>query len=197
MQSPTYDLEREHSRVYITLPVRVRPLSDREAEELARRFALEPTYAPRGGGESAARSGPPSYEQAALAHLVDRLAHVERTLELIATKLAIPLGSPTDWVEGETLDVGPGGAGFELPQRFPQGTPLEVELTLLGEPTATLRALARVAYVQQPDGETVPVGRFRSGVQFEAIHTADLDLLVRYLFRLQRAQIRELREQEV
>jgi hypothetical protein len=179
----------------VRIPARARGLSDREAEEIGRRIALEPTYALRAAGEGATRSAPATYEQAALAHLVERVDQMERTLELIATKLGIPLGTPAEWIEGEAMDISAGGTGLDLPQRFPQGTPLEIELTLLGEPTATVRLVGRVAFAGRPDGALRPVGRFRIGVAYEAIHPSDREALVRYFFRLQRAQLRE-RHQE-
>lgn len=179
----------------IRIPARARSLSDREAEELGRRFALEPTWAPRAVGEGAARPGPATYEQAALAHLVERVEQMERTLELIATKLGIPPGTPSEWIDGEAVDISASGTGLDLPQRFPQGTPLEIELTLLGEPTATVRMVGRVAFAGRPDGGQRPVGRFRLGVAYEAIHPSDREALVRYFFRRQRAQLRE-RHQE-
>jgi len=194
--TPPFSPEREHPRLGVRIPVRVRSLSDRDAEELARRIGLEPTFAPRAAGDGSARPAPASYEQAALAHLVERVEQMERTLDLIATKLGIPLGTPAEWIEGEAVDISAGGTGLDLPQRLPQGTPLEVELTLLGEPTATLRLVGRVAFTARPDGAQRPVGRFRIGIGFEAIHPSDREALVRYLFRLQRAQLRE-RHQEV
>ena len=105
------------------------------------------------------------------------------------------LGSPAAWIEGEAVDISAGGTGLDLPQRFPQGTPLEIELTLLGEPTATVRCVGRVAFAARPDGAQRPVGLFRMGVAYEAIHPADREAMVRYFFKLQRAQLRE-RHQE-
>ncbi|MCU0254695.1 MAG: PilZ domain-containing protein [Acidobacteria bacterium] len=195
MIDPTYARERRHPRMGVRIPARVRPLSDQEVEELSRRLALEPTWAPRAPGDGAARSTPSTYEQAALTHLVERVDRMERTLELIATKLGIPLGSPAEWVEGEAVDISAGGTGLDLPQRFPQDTPLELELTLLGEPTATVRCIGRVAFAARPDGAARPVGLFRMGVAYESIHPSDREALVRYFFKLQRAQLRE-RHQE-
>ena len=180
----------------VRIPARARSLSDREAQEIGERIALEPTWTPRAAGEGATRPAPASYEQAALAHLVERVEQVERTLELIAAKLGIPLGAPAEWIEGEAVDISAGGTGLDLPQRFPQGTPLEIELTLLGEPTATVRLIGRVAFAGRPDGAQRPVGRFRLGIAYETIHPSDREALVRYFFRLQRAQLRE-RHQEV
>jgi len=180
----------------VRIPARARSLSDREAQEIGERIALEPTWTPRAAGEGATRPAPASYEQAALAHLVERVEQMERTLELIAAKLGIPLGAPAEWIEGEAVDISAGGTGLDLPQRFPQGTPLEVELTLLGEPTATVRLIGRVAFAGRPDGAQRPVGRFRLGIAYETIHPSDREALVRYFFRLQRAQLRE-RHQEV
>jgi len=193
--SPSFARERQHPRLGIRIPARVRSLSDRDAEEIGRRIALEPTFAPRAAGEGATRPAPATYEQAALAHLVERVEQMERTLDLIATKLGIPLGIPAEWIDGEAVDISAGGTGIDLPQRFPQGTPLEVELTLLGEPTATVRLVGRVAFAGRPDGEQRPVGRFRMGIAYEAIHPSDREALVRYFFRKQRAQLRE-RHQE-
>lgn len=195
MTTDSFTRERQHPRMGVRIPARVRPLSDHEVDELARRLALEATWAPRAPGDGGARTTPATYEQAALVHLVERVDQMERTLELIATKLGIPLGSPAEWIEGEAVDISAGGTGLDLPQRFPQGTPLEIELTLLGEPTATVRCVGRVAFAARPDGVQRPVGLFRMGVAYEAIHPADREALVRYFFKLQRAQLRE-RHQE-
>jgi c-di-GMP-binding flagellar brake protein YcgR len=48
-----------------------------------------------------------------------------------------------------------------------------------------------VVHIVDPDGREVPVGRFRLGIGFEAIHESDREALIRAIFRRQREFLRD------
>lgn len=183
---------RSFARVDERLPVRLRVIDASEAEALARRLAQEASYTEKVAGEPPRRlRSAGSWEQAALAAILDRLERLERTVEGIAARLEVDLADNGGWIEGETVSVSGGGLGIWAPVRLPENIFLEVELTLAGEPAGMVRVLGRVTSLVHPDGQDLPVGRFRLGVAFEAIHPEDQEAVVRHTFRAQRALLRE------
>lgn len=183
---------RSFARVEQRLPVRIRILEAGEAASLAKRLAQEPTYCEKALADPPRRSRPGgTWEQSALTMILERLENVERLVERIASKLDVDSSEGRGWIEGETVSVSGGGLGIWAPVRLPDDTLLEIELTLLGDPTAMVRALGRVAWIVHPDGDNLPVGRFRLGVAFEAINPEDQEAVVRHTFRAQRAMLRE------
>ncbi|UCF67825.1 MAG: PilZ domain-containing protein [Acidobacteriota bacterium] len=186
------DSTRRFARVEQTVPIRVRVIDEREAEQLVEQFRSESTYVETVAPETLPSTGTDvPWDRAALSSILSRIAQVERTLARIAEALNVDLSEGMFWLEGETSSLSGSGVGIVIPQRLDPETLLELELTLLGDPRATLRCLARVVSVVHPDGESLPVGRYHLGVAFEGMHEEDREALVRYTFRLQRAQLRE------
>ncbi|RMG43575.1 MAG: PilZ domain-containing protein [Acidobacteria bacterium] len=191
MTTPTVQ-SRRFARVEHPLPVRLRPLDETEAEELAKRLSCTPTYTERVRADAAGHPGTEvSWERAALSSVIEKLERLEQTIQRIAAALSVDLGDGENWISGVTSALSGSGVGLVVPCKLPQGTPVEIELTLVGETTATVRAVARIVSVVHPDGEALPVGRYHLGAGFEGINDADREAIVRYTFKLQRAKLRE------
>ena len=186
---------RQFARVTLLAPVRLRPVDRAEAEAIGRRLALEPSYAERPRLEGLRRPGESyTWEQAALATLVARLDALESAVGRIADALGVDLSDPRHWIEGETTSLSGSGLGARVPQVVPEGTLVDLELTLPGDPAASVRALGRAIHVVRPDGRVLPVGRFDVGIAFEAIHDEDREAVIRYTFRVQRAMLRDRKD---
>ena len=183
---------RSFARTEVRIPVRLRPLGEEEAERLASRFEMEPTYVERisfDARPSAAREK--TWERAALLSLHERTERMEWMLRRIAEKLGVDLRDSAHWIEGETINLSGSGLGAWVPERLPEGSFVEVELHLVGDPSAEVRAVGRVVSLVHPDGENLPVGRWHLGIGFHGIHDEDREAVVRYTFRIQRAQLRD------
>jgi hypothetical protein len=183
---------RSYARVDVELPLRARRVDPAEAKALAGRFGSEPTYLERPRREPR-EAGAASWERSALAAILGRLDALESAIEKIAAALQVDLVEGGPWVEGETVSLSGSGIGARLPQPLERGDFVELELSLLGDPSATVRGLAEVASFLRPDGADVPVGRFHVGLSFAAIHDEDREAIIRYSFRIQRATLRERR----
>jgi hypothetical protein len=181
---------RSFARVEARLPLRVRVVDDDRAGRIMLRAEEEPTYTEWVRPESSA-PGEGSWERAALATLLRRVDALEETLARIAETVGAEPGEASAWIEGESVAFSGSGLGALIPRRLSEGDRVELEISLLGDPTATLRALGRVVSYVPPDGESLPVGRFHLGIAFEAIHEEDREALIRYTFRIQRAQLRD------
>ena len=183
---------RSFARTEVRIPVRLRPISEDEAEPLASRFAMEPTYRERISFDArpgAAREK--SWERAALLSLHERTERLEWMLRRIADKLGVDLRDSNHWIEAETVNLSGSGLGVFAPERLPEGSFVEVELNLVGDPSAEVHAVGRVVSLVHPDGDSLPVGRWHLGIGFHGIHEEDREAVVRYTFRIQRAQLRD------
>ena len=189
MSGPIEQHTRLFARVDDNLPVRVRVLDTLEASRLCRHYQVLAGY--RDGAlpraERIDAPGPDGVWQ----EVLTRLDRVERLLTLVAEAVGVGEDQAARWIEGEALTISGGGIGVSLPERLAEGTEVEVELTLPGGPAPTVRATARVASVAPPDAAGLPFGRWRVGLGFTGISSADREALVRHTFRLQRAQLRE------
>jgi len=189
--------QRSFARVEVRLPVRVRTVNAEEARAIGERLGLEPSYTERLSTESAAStSAKHSWERLAMLTLLERMERLEAGLETVAKALGVNLNESGAWLEGETVSLSGSGMGLRLSQQLEEGTLVEIEVTLLGETTGMVRLLGRIVALGQPDGAEVPVGRFHLGVSFEVFHEEDQEAIVHYTFRMQRAQLRELRAQD-
>ncbi len=198
MTRPDDETKRSFARVEVTLPVRVRKIDPVEAQKLAERLELEPSYTERLSADLAnRRGGESSWERLAILTMLEKIEKLEKGLETIAGSLGVSLGEPGTWIEGETVSLSGSGMGLRLAQRLEEDTLVEVEITLLGETTGTVRLLGRIIILVNPDGQELPVGRFHLGISFETFNKEDREAIVHYTFRLQRAQIREMREDEL
>lgn len=187
---------RSFARVDVRIPVRLQVLDPQQATEVAERLDMEPTYVQKLSVSHPARQGSSSWEQLALYSLMERLDCLERGIEKIADHLGVSLDDGPEWIEGETVTLSGSGAGLRLPRKLDEGTPVEVEFTLLGEPTAVVRVLGHIVTLVRPDGDQLPVGRYHLGVAFDAFHDEDRQAIIRYTFAQQRAQIREMRAED-
>ncbi|MDQ7087436.1 MAG: PilZ domain-containing protein [Acidobacteriota bacterium] len=190
------DTSRSFARVDVRIPVRLQILDAQQAAELAERLEMEPTYAQKLSIDHPGREARSSWERLALYTLIERLEKLERGLEKIADNLGVSLADGPEWIEGETVSLSGSGAGLRLPRKLEEGTPVEVEFTLLGEPTGVVRILGHIVTLVHPDGDRLPVGRYHLGVAFDAFHDDDRQAIIRYTFAQQRAQIREMRADE-
>ncbi|MBP7146369.1 MAG: PilZ domain-containing protein [Acidobacteria bacterium] len=181
---------RSFARVNDELPVRLRVLTEDQATELARALEQAPTYCEHVAADPLRRAPGATWEQAALASILDRLERLEAIVDRIAERVGAEGDEQGNWLDGNTVALSGSGLGLWATVRIPDGTPIELELSLPGDPSATVRALGRIVTLILPDGDTVPVGRFHLGVAFEAIHEQDREAIVRYTFRVQRAQLR-------
>lgn len=190
--------DRAFARVETSLPLRLRPLGADEAADLASRLQREASYREEvapvdlpSGGETDG-----NWERAALRTVIDRLDRLERMVRALGSAVGADLDFDSEWIEGETVAFSGSGVGAFVATLLPEGQLVEVELSLVGSTTAKVRALGRIASIVRPDGEAYPVGRFHLGVAFEAIHEADREAVIRYTFRVQRAQLRERKDDE-
>jgi hypothetical protein len=187
----TYSCRRSFARIDSRLPVRLRLIDATDAAALAERLAVEPTYSERVAADPAKRhANDGSWDKAALSSILAQLDRLERAVTRIADAMRVDLTDAGAWVEGETVNLSGAGLGAHVTQRIEQGSLVELEMTLLGDPTIVLRAVGRVVSLVHPDGRTLPVGRFHLGIAFDAIHEEDRQALVRYTFKLQREQLR-------
>ena len=181
---------RLFARVKERLPIRLRTLTVEDANELSKRICVTPV-----GGEPTAATGEveesPTWEHAALSAILLRLDQIERKVQRIAATVGAVDETDGEWVLGETANISGGGLAVRTPSAPTEGTHVEVDLTLPGDPPAQVHAVGRVVYVLHPNGVNVPLGLHQLGVAFTAIHDADREQIVRYTFRLQRAQLRE------
>ncbi len=183
---------RSFARTAVRIPVRLRPLGEEEAERLAERFEMEPTYVERISFDSRpSASREKTWERAALLSLHERTERIEWMLRRIADRLGVDLRDSGHWIEGETINLSGAGLGVRVPERLPEGSMVELELHLVGDPSAEVRAVGRVVSLVHPDGEDLPVGRWHLGIGFHGIHEEDREAVVRYTFRIQRAQLRD------
>lgn len=184
--------QREYARVQCEMPVRVRQLQAAELEKLAHRLHSEPTR------QHAIAIGPTSpsdpWEKSALKAILSRLDEIEGRIEQLAEGLDVDITDGVEWIEGETVDISGNGVGVCLAKSFPDGEKVELELTLYGDPTVTLRCVARVVQIVPPDGVEIPVGRVHMGLAFDTMNEEDRQIVVRYTFKLQRDEIREAKE---
>lgn len=187
---------RNFARVAVSLPVRLRPLDEAESRRIATRLLAEPSYREELPLSGALPGEAGHFEHAALRSLLERMDALEALLGRVAAAVGVEPDINEGWTEGEAVACSGAGLGALVPTRFAENTPLEVELTLLGEPRATVRALARTVSLVMPDGDRLPVGRFHLGLAFETIHEADREAVVRYTFRVQRAQLRDRRDSQ-
>jgi hypothetical protein len=181
---------RLFARVKERLPIRLRTLTVEDAAELSRRLCVTPT-----SSEPTAATGEveesPSWEHAALSAILQRLDRLERKVQRIAATVGAVDEADGEWVMGETANLSGGGLAVRAPSAPTEGTHIEIDLSLPGDPPAQIRAVGRVVYALHPNGVNVPLGLHQLGIAFTAIHDADRELIVRYTFRLQRAQLRE------
>lgn len=185
---------RTFARVATRLPVRVRVLDDTDREIIARRILTEPTYREDLPAMPAAPGEPGHFEQAALRSILARIEALEALVGRVAAAVGAPVDANEGWIEGEAVAASGAGLGLWLTAKLDEGAAIEVELTLMGEPRAHLSSIARVVSLVRPDGDRLPVGRFHVGAAFDTIHEADREALVRYTFRVQRAQLRDRRD---
>ncbi len=196
MSTPVYATPRRFARVDESLPVRLRVIDEDEAAELSRFVAVHATYeerapiAPPEPGEGA------SWELGAFAAILSRIGRLEDAVERIAGAVGVRDGRQRDWMTGETVKLSGGGIAVRVAGSVGKNEVFEIELHLPGAPTATVRAVGRVVYIEQPDGGALPAGRSCLGIAFTAIHESDREVLVRYTFRIQRARLRERRSVE-
>jgi hypothetical protein len=95
------------------------------------------------------------------------------------------------WLCGETLTISGSGIGVSLAEPIAEGSLVEIELSLTGEPSPSIRATGRVASAPQAAEFAFGGQRWRIGIGFTGINPGDRETLVRHTFRLQRAQLRE------
>lgn len=193
MSAPVYATARRFARVQESLPVRLRCIDDEEAAELTRFFGAHPTYEESVPTAPAAAEDGDSWERAAFSTILSRISALEDAVDRIANAVGVRDEPRPEWITGETVNLSGGGLGLRVPNCINEGQAVELELQLPGNPSATIRAVGRVVYVKRPDGATLPVGRHHLGIAFTGIHDSDREVLVRYTFRLQRAQLRERR----
>ncbi|GEM_PF-3387777 len=187
--------DRSFARVDLALPIRLRVLEESETYDLARRFMAEPSRAEHLTlGPFGVAGEEPSWEQQALASIVGRIDRLESSLDRIARALGVELGDGFEWIDGDAVSLSGSGLGVHIPRSLPENTPVEVHLTLLGNPTTVLRTLGRIACQVAPDGDAVPVGRYHLGIAFSAIHAEDQAEVIRYTFRVQREELRRRRD---
>ena len=186
---------RTFARVDVEIPIRVRALGDDEAEALAKRIASEPTYSESASVESLLKNDEEAtWERHAFASILARIDQLESTLARIAVAVGAEQVDDEGWIAGESVNISGSGLGVRIPQRLDEDTPIEVELTLLGDPTVVVRGIGRIASVVDPDGDSLPVGRYHLGVALVAMNDEDREALVKHTFRVQRAQLRERRD---
>lgn len=189
------DSRRAFARVSKQLPVRIRMLDENEAQTLAERFTNEPTYTERVIADPKMRSTETNqWDRAALSSIIAQLDRLETAVARIAEALKVDVHDAGVWMEGHTVDLSGSGLGVHVSERIEQDAMLEVEMTLLGDPTIILRAVGRAVALVNSEGSEIPVGRFHLGIAFQTIHEDDRQALVRYTFRLQRELLRRRRE---
>ncbi|MDH3283364.1 MAG: PilZ domain-containing protein [Acidobacteriota bacterium] len=193
--STATDRRRSFARVDKQVPVRIRIIDDAEAKVLADRFGAEPTYSERVIADPNARGAEGSqWDRAALSSILAQLERLERAVGRIAESLSVDLSDAGLWIEGNTVNLSGAGLGVHVPERIEEDSRLELEMTLIGDPTIVLRAVGRVVSLVRPDGDSLPVGRYHLGIGFHAINEEDREALVRYTFKLQREHLRHRHE---
>ncbi len=191
----TIDRRRAFARVSKQLPVRIRMLDENEAQTLAERFMNEPTYTERVIADPKMRMTEAGHwDRAALSSILSQLDRLETVVARIAEALKVDVHDAGVWMEGHTVDLSGSGLGVHVSERIVQDAMLEVEMTLLGDPTIILRAVGRAVSLVTTDESEIPVGRFHLGIAFETIHEDDRQALVRYTFKLQRELLRRRKE---
>jgi len=195
MSSVSVDSRRAFARVSKQLPVRIRLLDANGARTLTERFMTEPTYSERVIADPKMRTAESGqWDRAALSSILSQLDRLERAVARIAESLKVDIHDAGVWMEGHTVDLSGAGLGVHVSERIDQDTLLEVEMTLLGDPTIVLRAVGRAVSLVKSGESEIPVGRFHLGIAFDAIHEDDRQALVRYTFKLQREELRRRRE---
>lgn len=195
MNGISVDTRRAFARVSKQLPVRIRLLDAGQARTLAERVLSEPTYTERVVADPKVRTAETGqWDRAALSSIIAQLDRLERAVARIAESLQVDLHDAGVWMEGHTVDLSGAGLGVHVSERIEQDAMLEVEMTLLGDPTIVLRAVGRAVSLVKPEAGSIPVGRFHLGIAFESIHEEDRQALVRYTFRLQREELRRRRD---
>ncbi len=194
-----HETPRSFARVDVQLPVRVRLIDEEAAGALGTLLEASPSYSERlapGAAGTLGGSKEQSWEQLGLTTLLERVERLESALARIADSLEVSLEAEDGWIQGDSVNLSGAGVGVWLPERLPEGSLAELEITLPAEREGRVRAIGRIACLVPPDGEKTPVGRFHLGLAFEHIHAHDQQAIVQYTFRLQRAQLREMRGEE-
>jgi hypothetical protein len=189
MSEPIDQQTRLFARVEDSLPVRVRALAADRAADLSRRY--QGVAAQPADRTAATRREPAGPDQLLLQELINRVDRLEDMVSRVARAVGVVDEDQSGWLCGETLTISGSGVGVSLAEPIPEGTPVEIELTLTDDPAPVIRATGRVASAPQPADFPFGGSRWRVGIGFTGINPGDREALVRHTFRLQRAQLRE------
>jgi hypothetical protein len=184
--------ERRHMRLKDEVPVELRRLDADQATELAARLAAAPTLTGGSPEPLLARLDETNAPVAALGRLLlERLALIEEGLARLTERIAPEATrSGAGWAPGQTVDLSESGLGVVTALVCSPEDRLEIRFRL-PDGGGQIRVVGSVVKVISPDGQDLPVGRYRLSITFEAIHPADRQALTRAIFRRHRALLRD------
>ncbi len=179
MQRAREEVRREFARIPVQLRVRFRIVEDTEAGALSEEIVERPSvWAP--AGEAALRdiaSGTTSGKDGLLSQAILELASQVVRLQALVLDGAGPMQAG--------LVVQLSGGGGQLAAELPLRVGARIELRFADEETGAppVRAIAEIVH-EHADAPA------RYGFRFSAIHPQDQDRLIRFLYRIQRQQLR-------
>jgi hypothetical protein len=175
-----YRDERQHARIEVRLRARFTVLDRNEAEILEERILEAPSvWSPEGENEltkmaDSGQSGPEGLLARAildLSHQIGRLSH----------HLLTAIG-PAEM--GTISQISGGGAQFSTQYLLEEGSLLDIRLVDDELEAPPVRAIAEVVHVRG-----APPSRY--GIAFKTIHPVDNERLIRYIYQVQRRQLRQ------
>jgi hypothetical protein len=114
---------------------------------------------------------------------------LEKQIDRISEKLASQDGDQ-GWIQKEA-NISAQGISFHHDQRFSDKACIQLNLMLLPN-KLQLMILARLVKVEDSDGHAE--GKYRISLDFENIHEADQEILIKHIHQRQQALLGELRE---
>jgi hypothetical protein len=171
--------EREWARVQVKVRARFKVIDEQEAARLEREILARPSvWGP--SGEAGLRELAGSAAAGPSPLLAQALLEISRQVVRLQARFG-DSGGPM-----ETAEVGElsgGGGNLATPLLLRRGDRLELRFEDDDDDAPPVRALASVVHEGGP-----PPGRY--GFHFDAIHSADRDRLIRFIYQVQRRALR-------
>ncbi|MBU2549674.1 MAG: PilZ domain-containing protein [Proteobacteria bacterium] len=121
-----------------------------------------------------------------------QLHRIEAKLDFVITLLADKISRKDYHYQGVVLDVSEHGLRMLTTGEIPEGTLVELGLTLPHQPHRTMDIAGQVIWLEEREREAGKA----IGINFLDILPEDQDAIVHYIFQKQREEIRRQREQE-
>jgi hypothetical protein len=179
MGSPHPSNDREFARIPVRIPARFKILSAEEIETL-RETILDAPSVWALDGESTLRNLAASTQAGAEGILARAMLELSTQMARLTYRV-LHSGGP---MEPATLvQLSGGGARIECHPLLERGTRLQLRLEDHESGNPPVQVLAQVVHA-----EGSSPGRY--GIKFETVHPADQERLIRFIYRLQRKELR-------